>query len=124
MSITAQDIKETFPEFTGLSSVVVERWLTQAERRVNRVQWSGKADDGVLWLTAHLLKVQCTLSSGGMMPPGPITQKKTGDLSESYATPSAFGRSQLSSTTYGQYFLDLQRGIFSSRVLGDCCNDA
>ena len=122
MTVTVQDIKDHFTEFQGLSTTVIERWKTQAERRVSVTQWSDKADDGVLWLTAHLLKMHCIRASGGTVPAGPVSQKKTGDLSETYAIPLGIGRSALAQTSYGQYFLELQSSIFSKRVLGTCCD--
>lgn len=122
MAVTATDVREHFTEFSGLSDTVVERWLAQAERRVNRTQWGEKADDATLWLTAHLLKLQCMLSAGVEPPAGAVTQKKVGDLSVSYHMPAKMADSFLASTAYGQYYLTLRTGIWPTRVLGECCS--
>lgn len=129
MAITASDIREHFAEFENLSDAKIDRWLAQAERRINTTQWGEKADDGLLWLTAHLLKIQCdiaTAASGGTgSPSGPVSSKKVGDLSVTYSAPvfTTFRKATdrfLASTTYGQYYLDLKSTVFATRVLGDC----
>lgn len=118
MTVVAQDLRDHFPEFDTLSDAFIERWLDQASRRVNDTQWGEKADDGVLWLTAHLLKLQCQISGGATAAAGPISQKRVGDLSVTYALPKGrLSESFLASTTYGQYYLDLLRTIFPTRVL-------
>jgi hypothetical protein len=122
VTVTAQDIKDTFSEFSGTSDQLIERFLTQAERRVNVTQWGEKSDDATLWLTAHLLKIESQLRSGGGAAGGPISQRKVGDLSVSYKIPTNVSDSFLASTTYGQYYLDLKTGIWPERVLGDCCS--
>ena len=120
MAVTAQDIKDTFSAFSGLTDQLIERWLAQAERRVNRTQWGDKADDATLWLTAHLLEIESQTRSGGDAAGGPVSMSKVGDLAVSYKIPESAGDSFLSSTTYGRYYLDLKTGIWPTRVLGDC----
>lgn len=119
MSVTAKDIKDSFAEFAGLSDQLVERFLAQAQRRVSTTQWGDKADDGVLWLTGHLLKVESQIRSGSSAAAGPISQKSVGDLSVSYAVPSDIRNNFLASTTYGQQFIELKRLIFPSRIIGE-----
>ena len=127
MTITAQDIRDTFSEFSGASDVLIDRWIAQAERRINTTQWSEKADDATLWLTAHLLKIESQLRGGGTATAGPITTKKVGDLSVSYSVPAGkLSETFLASTAYGQQFLELRKELFTTRVLNgtvssDCC---
>lgn len=120
MAVTAQDIKDTFGEFSGTSDQLVERFLAQANRRVNADQWGEKADDAVLYLTAHLLKIEVQIRGGAFAASGPIQSRKVGDLAVSYKVPDAMGKSFLASTTYGQVYLDLKTGIWPTRVLGAC----
>lgn len=121
MSVTANDIRDHFGEFSELSDTVINMWLTQAERRINRTQWGEKADDATLWLAAHLLKIQQTLACGISPPPGPVASQKVGDLSVAYKVPDRMGDTFLASTAYGQYYLTLKTGIWPTRVLGECC---
>lgn len=120
MAVTATDIQDHFPEFEGLSETVINLWLTQAERRVNPTQWGDKADDAVLWLTAHLLALTQGLACGVSAASGPVTTKKVGDLSISYKVPDEMSQTFLASTSYGQYYLTLKTGVWPTRVLGDC----
>lgn len=117
MAVTATEIKDCFPEFAGFTDLVVDKFRLQAERRINLVQWAGKADDAILWLTAHILKLWKSVSTGATAASGPVSQKKVGDLSVSYAIPATMANSWLASTTYGQYFIDLKTGIWPVRVL-------
>lgn len=120
MAVSANDIRDHFAEFSDLSDTVITRWKEQAERRVNLDQWGEKADDAILWLTAHLLKIQQALACGMTPPPGPVTSQRVGDLSVAYKVPGRMADRFLASTAYGQYYLDLKTGIWPTRVLGEC----
>ena len=117
MAVTAKNIKDCHAEFAGLSDDLVDKFRLQAERRINLAQWAGKADDAILWLTAHLLKINKIASAGGDAVAGPVTQKKVGDLSVSYASSGKLTNKLLETTIYGQYYMELKRGIWPSRVL-------
>jgi len=123
MAVTAQDVRDTFSAFASCSDQLIERFLAQAERRVNRTQWGEKADDATLWLTAHLLEIECQLRSGGDVAAGPVSMEKVGDLTVSYKIPEAASNSFMASTAYGRYYLELKTGIWPTRVLGTCCSD-
>lgn len=122
VTVTANDIRDHFAEFETLSDTVITRWQTQAERRVNVTQWGEKADDAVLWLTAHLLKLQQSLTCGLDPPSGVVASKKVGDVSVAYKVPDRMSQTFLASTAYGQYYLTLRSGIWPERVLGECCS--
>jgi hypothetical protein len=123
MTVVAQDIRDTFPEFQGATDTLIELWLAQAQRRVNTVQWGEKADDATLWLTAHLLKLDSQIRGGGTAAAGPISQKKVGDLSVSYAVPAKMAQSFLASTAYGQQYLQLRSELMTTRVLNGTVTD-
>lgn len=120
MAVTANDIRDCFGEFASLSDSVINKWLEQAERRVNRTQWGEKADDATLWLTAHLLSITQSLACGVEPSPGAVASRKVGDLAESYKLPDRMSQTFLASTTYGQYYQTLKTGIWPTRVLGEC----
>ena len=123
MAVSATDIRDHFGEFSGLSDTVINRWMDQAERRVNRAQWGEKADDAVLWLTAHLLAFTQPLACGTAPASGPVTTKKVGDLSVGFQVPERMSQTFLASTPYGQYYLTLKTGVWPTRVLGECCGN-
>lgn len=120
MAVTAQDIKDTFSSFSGASDQLIDKFLVQAQRRVNRTQWGEKADDATLWLTAHLLELESQIRTGGDAAAGPVAMRKVGDLTVSYKIPDGAGSSFMACTVYGRYYLDLKTGIWPTRVLGDC----
>lgn len=118
MTVTASDVREHFPEFSTATDTLIELWLAQAERRVNTTQWGEKADDATLWLTAHLLKIDCQIRGGGTPVAGPISSERVGDLSRTYSVPG--GRlkdSFLASTVYGQQYLEMRKEMIGTRVL-------
>jgi hypothetical protein len=115
--VTSKDIKDCFGEFSGLSDQLIDKFRLQAERRINLTAWGEKADDGILWLTAHLLKIEQQIRCGGVAASGPIQMKKVGDLAVSYKIPDSMAKSFLASTTYGQYFLDLKSTLWPERCL-------
>ena len=117
MAVTAKEIKDCFAEFAGLSDALVDKWRLQAERRVNLVQWQGKADDAILWLTAHLLKLDKQAKSGSDPAAGPVQSKKVGDLTTTFAVSSKLNNSSLETTLYGRYYRELKTGIWPTRVL-------
>ena len=117
MAVTAKNIKDCFAEFAGLSDARVDKFRLQAERRVNIVQWGEKSDDAILWLTAHTLKIAKQMDSGNPAVSGPMSQKRVGDLSVSFASASNIKPSLLRTTVYGQHYMDLKTGIFPTRVL-------
>ena len=121
MTVLASDIADYFPEFEGLSETVINRWLDQAQRRVNYTQWGDKADDAVIWLTAHLLAITQSLGCGTSPGSGAIGSKKVGDLAVTYKVPDRMSQSFLASTAYGQYYLTLKTGVWPERVLGGPC---
>ena len=117
MAVTAKEIKDCLPEFAGFSDLVVDKFRLQAERRVNLAQWAGKADDAILYLTGHLLKLFKSFTSGATAASGPISQKRVGDLAVSYKVPEKMSNTWLARTTYGQMYIELKQGVWPTRVL-------
>lgn len=110
MAITAQQVRDCFDEFSGATDVLIDKFIDQADRLVNDTQWGSRADDGRLYLTAHLLKLE---KEGDSLAAGPITQKKVGDLSVGFGAGSE--RSSIGATAYGRHFEDLRSMIFVCR---------
>ena len=62
MTVTSADIKERFPEFATVNDGDITVIIAEAARQVSTDAWGPRADDGVKFLTAHLLT---------NLPPGP-----------------------------------------------------
>ncbi len=112
--LTVSNFKTDFPEFEAISNATVSRFITKAECRVNRMEWGKKADDGVGYLTAHLLK---RLAQGDGAASGPVASEKVGDIAVSYGVSDDFKNRELASTVYGRQYLDICGEVFPSRVV-------
>ncbi len=114
MTVTAATIKERFPEFATVISGDVESLIAESKRQMNESAWGSKFDDGVSWLTAHLL---LNLPSGSTAAPGSVTTKKVSKLSLSFRAGAALTDDALGSTAFGKSYLGLRKLTFPSRVL-------
>ena len=112
--LLVSDFKKDFPEFEATANDVVTRFIGKAEIRVNQIEWGNKADDGIGFLTAHLLK---RLQQGDGAASGPVASEKVGDIAVSYGVSDDFKGRELASTVYGRQYLDLQGEVFASRVV-------
>ncbi len=112
--LTVSDFKTDFPEFEALANGTVSRFIGKAEIRVNRTQWGVKADDGIGFLTAHLLTRR---EEGDGAASGPVVSDRVGDIATSYAVSEDFKDRELASTAYGRQYLDLQSEVFAERVV-------
>ena len=114
MAITSTDIKDKWDEFDALSTAKITAAIAEAGRRVNTTQWGSRADDGLKYLTAHILKHE---KLGDGLPAGAMISKSVGPVSASIQAVDLFGKSTLGATSYGRYFLELQSLVFPTRVL-------
>lgn len=57
MSVEPRDFLARFPEFEPAGSTMVSAAIAEAVRGVDAEVWGTKTDDGVRWLTAHLLAI-------------------------------------------------------------------
>ncbi len=124
ITVTAATFKARLPEFDHVLNAVVETWITAAKLRVNATQWAGKADEAVIFLTAHLLSSFVTDGSGPPteapteVAPGPVSAEREGQVSVSYAIADHIKDSGTFATTkYGRYFVTLRREIFVTRKI-------
>lgn len=91
------------PEFIGVSDTAVEAIGVEAARFVNVSIWKAKADLGVVYMTAHMLKMAQLAGSNAS---GQVIREKVGDLERGYAAPNdASSSSELAQTKYGQEFV-------------------
>ncbi len=114
MAVTAADVKEIATEFAAVADARVDLFIAQAERRTNRTNWGNKADDGVIYLTAHLLKLD---ELQGAAPAGPITARRVHDVSWAYAKTGSGDGDNLDSTAWGRRYKEIRKLVFSCRRL-------
>lgn len=112
MAVTVSDIKTDFPEFAGLANGIITRFLAKAALRVSAAEWGLKFDDGIEFLTAHLLQRRLEGTGSGS---GPVTSEKVGDISVGYAASKIATDSEFGSTVYGRMYLQLCSEIFAVR---------
>lgn len=112
MAVTPEDVRAIAPELAERYDEDLERWIAQAERRVNRRAWGARADDGVTFLAAHLA---LRASQGSKAPAGPVASVAVGDVSQSFATPAE--ADSYDTTFAGQQYKELLRLVFASRVM-------
>lgn len=113
MAVTVSDVKNRLPEFCTVDNSIVALVLQAAEDCVNRVQWGEKrADQGVIFLVGHLLKLH---ADGSGLAGGPVSSESEGAISVSYAVSAAYSESAYGATVYGRHYLELRRTTFPER---------
>lgn len=117
MAVTVAGVKSKFSEFADTDVSLVQSCIDAALLNVNECAWGARYDLGVLWLSAHLLKVATAASSGGASS-GLVTSKSVGDVSVSFADGSgSYGDATLGTTPYGVQYLGFRRLIFAPRCI-------
>jgi hypothetical protein len=114
MAVSVDDIRGKFTEFKNIAASDIQAAIDEAGRRVNTTVWGNKADDGITWLTGHLLVV---FKKGSKMQAGPVTSKKVSKLSLTFATGAALTNEILGATAFGREYIALRGTIFAPRVL-------
>lgn len=113
MTVTAQQIKDTFDEFDALSDTIINLAIAQAERQICEVQWGAtRFDDGVLYLSAHILKL---LTEGDSLAPSAITSERVAKVAVSYQAVTGGADSWIAGTAYGRYYEHLLSLVFPDR---------
>lgn len=107
MAVVASDIKELpSGEFSSVADGTVERYIAEAEREISRSAFGERADDAVLYLSAHLLAVA---KGGSSAPSTAVTQVTVGPLTKQYAQPGFSNNPDaLASTSYGRRYIEIR----------------
>lgn len=121
MTVTPASIKAFAPEFSSFDdNADVQPAIDQAERRTNRTQWAGKADDGVTYLVCHLLTIKANIAKSGAAAKGPLTEQRAGPVARSFANPFAgvpYTQAWFAHTLYGQAYVELRALIVPDRTV-------
>ncbi|MDR1495644.1 MAG: DUF4054 domain-containing protein [Clostridiales Family XIII bacterium] len=114
-----EGFRAAFPAFidTGVySDARVQFWLNLALKLLNRARWGNLYDEGVYLFSAHGLTMEHrSLTFGDAGGSGAVTSESQSignmSYSQSYDASAYSGGGQMSSTIYGQQYLDLVRII-------------
>lgn len=109
MAIVWADVTAIAPELTEDAVALATRTkiLAAVDRQVNASTWGDNADDGKMYLAAHLATIS---GQGGTGPSGGVAGESYGDVSIQYnaGTPPA-NASDYAATTYGREYYRLLR---------------
>jgi hypothetical protein len=118
LTVDATDFKARFRELACLDDGVTTRWLAEATRYINTTQWGGKADDGLAYLTAHLISIFEAEAIAASEPgAGPIKSEREGSVAVTYAIAEAFTKDGMGSTKYGRRYREILGTIFVTRKI-------
>lgn len=95
---------------------MITRWLDEAGNHHNSIQWGGKSDDGLAYLTAHLIAMFAD-PTGDEPGAGPVTSEREGQVQVSYAVSDAFKANDFGSTKYGRRYISMRKTIFVTRCV-------
>ena len=111
MTVTPAEFKARYTEFASVADPRVQIFLDDAALEMSEATWGDLYDRGQGALAAHYLSIAEKNAAGGGGSTAPISSKKVGDVSITYAvTPSGtVGDSTASfmDTSYGQDYLGL-----------------
>lgn len=110
--ITADDIQTRFPEFADMSDTILDACITEAALVVKETGWGDLYDTGLLYFAAHLALPSLSTAPGSGGASGPVTSKKVGEVTITYASSSSnssYSAEDLTTSTYGRRFLYFQR---------------
>lgn len=104
MALNLLLFKALAPEFKDTDTAVLDIVSVEAERMVNTNVWIEKTDMGVVYMTAHMLKMAQRNGLGGN-----VTMTKVGDLQRSFSSGQSEG--ELDQTAYGKEFKRVRRSL-------------
>jgi hypothetical protein len=120
MTVTAAAVKARCldPIIQATDDAVITSLIAEVERRTSRTQWGEKADDGVIYLTAHMALMNAKAAAGQSTVKGPLTSETVGPLSRSFAAPVAmpFSQQWYAQTSWGLMYWGLMSLVLSQRT--------
>src|SRR6187551_3502350 len=116
MSVTWAQVQEIAPELTTTLVPVATQTvlLAMVDRQIDDEAWLDLADDGRLYLAAHLGTVYVTTSGGGAASVGSVQSETVGPMSRTYVSSTTSSTtssvdSLLGTTRYGLWYLHMIR---------------
>ena len=109
MSLNVTVFEAVAPEFAGLSDTSQRDTLaTLAENQVSSDIWGNHYDHAVALLTAHMMKLSSTTSSGNQ-----VKMEKVGDVQRTYSV-NENETDEMRATKYGREFLRIRKQILKT----------
>lgn len=102
MAVTWSQVVEIASELSTVPTATQNALLAIVDRQIDDDVWSDLANDGRVYLAAHL----ATLYASGGSAAGPITSETLGPMARSYGQ-TAGVEGPLTSTKYGQFYVYL-----------------
>lgn len=100
-----QILSDIAPQFDSLDANLRDRFIGYASNQVSEQVFDADYDLAIAYLTAHMLTVSITNTSGDG---GYVSQKREGDLSISYQMPTDI-EGTLTQSKYGVEFLRIRK---------------
>lgn len=110
----AEDVRAFADEFAGLSDPKLNLFLEYARRWVHETKWGDSQKLAEVLMCAHLLTMQ-ERARGGVA--GPVTAERVGDVNISYGSTTVTGDEALSTTSYGQQFIELRKTLLITPIV-------
>lgn len=121
MSITRDQFRAYFEEFSSVSDTKTDLYLGVSASRVDSTAWGTCAEYAQALLTAHMLASAGSGAADGGSS-GAVTSESVGDLSRSYGSMDVKSDADkpLTQTKYGREFLSLRAEcIVPASLTGD-----
>jgi hypothetical protein len=114
--------------FDSVDSDCVQNAIDEAVRYVSEVNWGDRYDDGVFYLSCHILAESAMLeqagtdggpaATGGAVPAGPVMSESILSWRTTYSvSEGGVFDDGLATTTWGRQYLARSNRVFSRRVL-------
>lgn len=103
MAANIESVLMIAPELKCETPAVINFFISMAQRRISPLVWGVYNDDGVNFLTAHLLTMKNRKGT-----PGNPSMEKVGDVQAEYVG-FTNSRTALTSTSYGVEYLELRK---------------
>jgi hypothetical protein len=116
MAVTPATVREVLTEFAEVPAPRIQTFLDFAAQQINAAAWGLKYDQGLIYLTGHLLKLDADSKDGGGAA-GPVSAETVGQVSASYQIGEYASESEFGSTVYGRRYLELRKLVFACRCL-------
>ncbi|OOF84433.1 hypothetical protein BKG93_07840 [Rodentibacter ratti] len=102
---------QRYPEFEETDARRIGLFISDAQTEISPKRWGKLYQRGVMALTAHLLKLRADAEISGGVANRNLASESAGELSVSYATPTAVNGSDdfYQLTAYGQEYLRLRK---------------
>ena len=109
---TVVQVKTRFPEFADVDDAQVEFAIEEAMLAVGS-NWSSGYNIAALYLTAHYIASAVAASNSSSGASGEIASESFGRISISYAQSTSASATDLTTSSYGERYLELRAKNFA-----------